>query len=119
MSPASQKLLSELIGTAPPDRGQVVVDLALGQPAPVVGERERAGRVVGGDPDDPRGRLIALRLDASLDGVVCVLDHLSDEDVGLGVEALGEQVDQARQVDLDLVPRYGFAFTLGHDMCWA
>src|SRR5439155_8909396 len=91
------------------DGGQEAVDLVLGQADAVVGEDEgrRLGAAAAGYLEGDLALVGGLEVGAGADGVHAVLQQLAQEDLGTAVEVVGQQVDDATQVDLELVVHGG------------
>ena len=96
------ELLAQLAGVAPADGGEVGADLLLGQAVAVVGDGDDAAAGVEADVD-ARAVVALAGLDLAADaGVVGVLDQFADADLLGGVEVLGQDLEQAGQVQVEL-----------------
>src|SRR5262249_40131380 len=104
------------------DSGQELVDLLLGEADAVVGKRQswRLVRALG-DVDDNLAAVPGFQVGAGADRIDGVLKQFADEDVGFGVEVVGQQVDQPAEVNLKLMVHVGlsgFWFAVSWQLLW-
>jgi len=97
----------EVAGTALGDRAQVLHRLGLAHADAVVGDGDGFGVLVEGHPHVEVGRVleqrgVVQRLEAQLvAGVRGVGDQLAQEDLGVGIQRMGDQVQQLGHLGLE------------------
>ena len=101
------ELADEILGAALGDGAQVVDGLLLAHADAVIGNGDGLGGLVDGDAHLEVGlvfvqRGVVERLESQLvAGVGCVADQLAREDVGVGIERMGDQVQQLCDLGLE------------------
>ena len=84
------------------------MDLVFGQTDAIVGERQcrRLARPLV-NVDDHLAAVPQLQIRAGADRIDAVLEQLADEDVGLAVKMVRQQVDQPAEVNLEFMVHCG------------